>query len=389
MNGSSSVQFRLVVTQTEALGQKPGEGVDFKINPISPVKYFKPKKHYLHTSQPLFAMKNFLGFLLLVVFAFSCTESQHEKEISSIETVTGPISIDSLGLTLIHEHLLVDFIGADSVSLDRWDRDSVVQKVLPYLMEVKKFGVKTILECTPSFLGKDPILLQQLSEKSGIQILTNTGYYGAVEGKYLPAHAFSETAEQLSERWIAELENGIGETGIKPAFIKISVNESELLSPIDQKLVKAAGLTHQKSGLTIASHTGTWKTAAQEVTILQEMEIDPSAFVWVHAQAEEDFQNYQRAADLGVWISLDGIGWRLTPYVDRLIYAKENGFLDQVLISHDAGWYDPSQAGGGEFQPFTNIFEELIPILNERGFSREDWNQLLIENPKQAFGGGL
>lgn len=281
--------------------------------------------------------------------------------------------------------MLVDFIGADSISPDRWNRDSVVAKVLPYLLEVKKHGVKTILDCTPSFLAKDPLLLKELSEKSGIRILTNTGYYGAVNGKYLPPHAFKESADQLADRWISEFENGIEGTGIKPGFIKISVNESDTLREVDRKLVKAAGLTHQKTGLQIASHTGTWKTAIQEVEILQEMGVDPSAFVWVHAQAEQDFQNYVKAAEMGVWISLDGIGWSLEEYVERLVFAKEEGFLNQVLISHDAGWYDPAKPNGGEFQPFTNIFEKLIPALNKKGFSQSDWNQLMIENPKQAF----
>lgn len=293
--------------------------------------------------------------------------------------------MDSLGKTLIHEHMLVDFVGADSIHPGRWNRDSVVARVLPYLMDLKKHGVRSVLDCTPSYLGKDPILLQQLSEKSGIRILTNTGYYGEVGGKYLPKHAFSETAEELSERWIAEFENGIEGTGIRPGFIKISVNEADTLSQIDQKLVKAAALTHLKTGLTIASHTGTWKTAIQEVRILQEMGVDPSAFVWVHAQNEPDFKNYQVAAELGVWISLDGIGWAIEPYVERLLFAKEKGILDRVLISHDAGWYDPAKLGGGDFQPFTTIFEKLIPILSEKGFSQSDWNLLLIQNPTIAF----
>ncbi|MDE0560065.1 phosphotriesterase [Algoriphagus sp. NF] len=293
--------------------------------------------------------------------------------------------IDSMGLTLIHEHMLVDFIGADSINSDRWNRDLVTSKVLPYLMEVKKHGVRTILDCTPSYLAKDPLLLKSLSEKSGIQILTNTGFYGAVGGKYLPDFVQTESAEQLADRWIAEFEIGIEGTGIKPGFIKISVNEADTLSPIDQKLVKAAGITHQKTGLTVASHTGFWRTAVQEVRILQEMGVNPSEFVWVHAQNEQDFENYKVAGEMGVWISLDGIGWAIDPYVNRLIFAKENGILGNVLISHDAGWFDPAKPGGGDFQPFTNIFEKLIPILNERGFTEEDWGLLLKENPKSAF----
>lgn len=330
-------------------------------------------------------MAKYLINIFLISLLFSCGNPDAVKNEAYFNSVTGKFPIDSLGLTLIHEHMLVDFIGADSISPDRWNRDSVQAKVLPFLLEIKKHGVRTILDCTPSYLAKDPLLLKSLSEKSGIRILTNTGFYGAVGGKYLPDFVQTESAEQLAARWIAEFETGIEGTGIKPGFIKISVNEADTLSQIDQKLVKASGLTHQQTGLIIASHTGTWKTAAQEVLILQKMNVHPSAFVWVHAQAEQDFENYQKAADLGVWISLDGIGWAIDPYVERLLFAKERGILDQILISHDAGWYDPAKVGGGDFQPFTNIFEKLIPILKERGFSQADWNQLMIENPKRAF----
>ncbi|RIW17357.1 phosphotriesterase [Algoriphagus lacus] len=330
-------------------------------------------------------MSKFLIFIFLSIHLASCQNPPSNKIDDYINTVTGPISIDSIGLTLIHEHMLVDFIGADSISPDRWNRDSVVAKVLPYLLQVKEHGVKTILDCTPSYLAKDPLLLKTLSEKSGIQILTNTGFYGAVGGKYLPDFVQTESAEQLAERWVAEFENGIEGTGIKPGFIKISVNEADTLSETDQKLVRAAAITHLNTGLTIASHTGTWKTAAQEVKILQEMGVKPSEFVWVHAQAEKDFENYRKAAEMGVWISLDGIGWAIEPYVERLVFAKEKGILNRVLISHDAGWYDPAKAGGGDFQPFTNIFEKLIPELKPQGFTEKDLKLLLEDNPKSAF----
>lgn len=330
-------------------------------------------------------LKNLIS-LIFFALLFSCSKPKVEKPQAYFNSVSGTHSIDSMGLTLIHEHMLVDFIGADSVSADRYNRDSVIQKVLPYLLEVKKFGVKTILECTPSFLGKDPELLRLLSEQSGIQLVTNAGFYGAVNGKYLPKYAFTETSEQLADRWIAEFENGIGDSGIKPGFIKISVNAETPLREVDAKLVRAAGLTYQKTGLRIASHTGPWFAAEQEVEILQEMGIDPSAFVWVHAQNEPDFANFKKAAELGVWISWDGIGWEVDSYVDRLLFAKEKGFLDQVLISHDAGWYKPGEVNGGDFQPFMAIFTNLIPELDARGFGEEDWNMLLIDNPKRAFG---
>ncbi|WP_262893969.1 phosphotriesterase family protein [Pararhodonellum marinum] len=291
-----------------------------------------------------------------------------------------------MGKTLIHEHILVNFIGAEEVGYHRWNRDSVMERVLPYLLELKAHGVNTIIECTPAYLGRDPELLQALSKRTGIQFLTNTGYYGAVDGKYLPVHVHMETAEQLASRWIFEFENGIEDTGIKPGFIKISVNAQDPLSEVDQKIVKAAGLTHLATGMVIASHTGPWMAAKQQLDILQSVGVSPDAFIWVHAQQEKNFDLYMEGAKRGCWISLDGVVWDVERHVERLVFAKENQILDHVLISHDAGWYSPGEPEGGDFIGFTAIFDTLIPILQKEGFSDQDFDDLLVKNPGLAFG---
>jgi phosphotriesterase-related protein len=328
-------------------------------------------------------MKRIIIPFLFIFIIFSCTEKKTDS--SYIQTVSGKISPDEMGLTLIHEHILVDFIGADSTGYHRWDKDSVVQRVLPFLEEIKSKGVKTIIECTPSYLGKDPVLLQKLTDLTGIRFLTNTGYYGAVAGKYLPEHAFTETAIELASRWIKEFEDGIEGTGVIPGFIKISVNEGDELSEEDQKLVMAAAITHLETGLLIVSHTGPWNTAKAEIDVLQESGVDVSNFVWVHAQAEKDFANYLIAAEYGVWISLDGIAWDVPGHLDRFVYCKENGILDRVLLSHDAGWYSPGEPNGGDFIGFTALFDELIPLLKEKGFTQKELDLMLIKNPAKAF----
>ncbi len=212
---------------------------------------------------------------LLLITACNTKESR-------IITVTGEIPASAMGKTLHHEHVLVDFIGADSTGYDRWSKDSVVEKVLPYLLEIKKLGYKTLVECTPAYLGRDPQLLKMLSEKSGIQIITNTGYYSAVGGKYIPKHGYTETAEQLADRWIDEAKNGIEGTGIYPGFIKISV-ESGNLEEINRKVVEAACITHKATGLVIMSHTGLAVPAFQQLEILEKNGVSPSAFIFTHA----------------------------------------------------------------------------------------------------------
>ena len=303
-----------------------------------------------------------------------------------INTVMGPVSIDSLGLTLIHEHILVDFIGADQTGYHRWDRDSVVAKMLPFLLRVKKRGINTLFECTPAYLGRDPLLLKELSQNSGIQLITNTGFYGAVGDKFVPAFAFNESADSLARIWIKEFEEGIEETGIKPGFIKIAVDPDSTLSAIDEKILRAAILTHKETGLTLVSHTGPDAPAFAQMKILKEEGLSLEAWVWTHAQNGTDAGRI-RAAQQGAWISIDNIQRHLIGRSISQVKALQTaGLLHRVLISHDAGWYRPGEPKGGKVRGYTDIFTHFIPALKAEGFSEEEIDLLLIKNPQEAYG---
>ena len=290
-------------------------------------------------------------------------------------TVLGEINSRDVGITLIHEHILVDFVGADTISFSRWDRKKVREAVVPYLIEAKKAGVQAILDCTPAYLGRDVLLLREVSQDSGLHILTNTGYYGAANNKYLPPWAFTETATQLAQRWIREYEEGIESSGIRPGFIKIGVMGGAL-SPLHQKLVRAAALTHLHTGLTICSHTGPAQPAFEEIALLKEMGVHPSAFVWVHAQAESDKSTYLTAARHGAWVSLDGMGWGdFEKYAAWISQLKSQGLLHQVLVSHDAGWFRPGEPDPmKDFQGYTHFFDTIWPRLAAAGFTKTDYD---------------
>jgi phosphotriesterase-related protein len=294
-----------------------------------------------------------------------------------------------LGLTLMHEHVLVDFIGASEVSRSRYDADVVFQTVLPHLQQVRKLGCDTLVECTPAYLGRDPQLLKRLSDASGVHILSNTGYYGAAKDKHVPAFAFTETAEQLAARWIREAERGLDDMlikpGIRPAFMKIGVDEAPL-SAIDAKLVRAAAITHRATGLPIASHTGTGAAAMAELDLLEAAAVPSSAFIWVHAQSERDDSFHDRAARRGAWVEFDGISpASLARHLELVQRMKTQRLLDHVLVSHDAGWYHVGEPGGGQFRPYTTLFTDFIPALKSAGFSDAEVRRLLVENPRRAL----
>ncbi|HEU5147138.1 MAG TPA: phosphotriesterase [Chryseosolibacter sp.] len=330
--------------------------------------------------------RNFLRQTALFSTAlFAAFNSEARADKRSVMTVNGEIDAAAMRQTLIHEHILVDFIGAEEINPPRWDRELVIEKVLPYLQEAKNAGCQTFIDCTPNYLGRDVVLLKQLSEKSGLTIITNTGYYGGSDHKFLPPHVFTETAEQLASRWIREWQDGIDGTAIKPGFMKISVNPAHL-TDVSLKLIQAAAVAHKKTGLTIASHTGPAQPAFEQIAVLKSNRIDPSAFIWVHAQNESNIDHHIKAAQEGAWVSLDGLrADNVAEYAHKLVALKAQNALHRVLVSHDAGWYDPGKPDGGEFREYTVLFRKLIPALEQEGFTESDIIQLTVENPANAF----
>jgi phosphotriesterase-related protein len=292
---------------------------------------------------------------------------------------------DRLSVTLVHEHVLVDFVGADKVSPDRYSRNAAFAKALPHLKRIHALGCRTLVECTPAYLGRDPLLLKRLSEASGIAILTNTGYYGAANDKFVPAHAWKESADQLASRWIAEARLGIDGTRIKPAFMKIGV-DSGPLSDIDAKLVIAAARTHRLIGLPVWSHTGDGAAARAQIDLLKREGMPLHAFVWVHAQNEPDGAVHLRAARDGVWVSFDGLSQEtIERYLELVVAMRAAGRLDRVLVSHDAGWYHVGEQDGGGYRPHDLLFTAFVPRLRERGFGDADIHRLLVENPRRVL----
>lgn len=300
-------------------------------------------------------------------------------------TVTGMRTPSMLGVALTHEHVLVDFIGADKVNPNRYSQDEAFEVALPHLQQIKDLGCDTLMECTPAYIGRDPVLLRRLAEATNMSILTNTGYYGAAGQKFIPAHAYTDTVDDLATRWLLEWRHGIGSTGIRPGFIKTGVDAGPLPA-INQKLIRACARTHLASGLTIAAHTGDGVAALEELALLRAEGVAGSAFIWVHAQGHPDLDIYTRAAAQGAWVSLDGVGpTSVTRHVEWVVEMKQRGLLRRVLVSHDAGWYNVGEPKGGNYRPYDVVFTKFIPALRDAGFTDDDVRQLMVSNPAEAF----
>ncbi|MEF8811654.1 MAG: twin-arginine translocation signal domain-containing protein, partial [Bacteroidales bacterium] len=251
------------------------------------------------------------------------TEGALDKK--TIMTVTGPISLSEAGTFLTHEHVLSRF-GMEPAEPPVYEEQQVYSEVVPYLKYLKTLGIQTIADCTTAYFGRDAGILKELSKRSGMNIVANTGFYGAADDRYVPSFVDSTSPEKLAEKWIAEFNDGI-EGSVKPGFIKTAI-DSGGMSKTDQKLVEAAAITSKETGLSIAVHTGgNLEGARKEMDIFRHHGVNLNSWIWVHAQGADTGATVD-AARKGAWISIDDLR---QPYYD----FKSQKTFDSSTLKED------------------------------------------------------
>ncbi len=303
-------------------------------------------------------------------------------QMARIMTVQGEIDAADLGFTLPHEHILVDFGGAETASADRYDREEVVRTMRPYVEEIAAAGVRSFVDCSPMYLARDVRVLRALSEQTGMQFITNTGQY---KEPYLPEETFDITAQALAEQWIREWEEGIDGTDVRPGFIKTAV-EPGPLAPTQQKVITAAAITSRATGLTIGTHTCAGIAAMHVLRLLSVHQVDPAKWIFIHAHQEKDFDLIRMVAREGCWIELDGIGAASDASIlAMLLKLLDAGHVGQVLLSHDAGWYSVGEPNGGKPRPYTHLGETFLPLMRDFGIDEPTIHRITVGNPARAF----
>ncbi|MEL7161558.1 MAG: phosphotriesterase [Bacteroidota bacterium] len=312
----------------------------------------------------------------------ACSSDLASDPERTVHTVRGPVDAAELGFTLTHEHLFSNF-GKDIDSTDVYDEAALLAQVVPYLQSLHERGVTSVVDCTTQHFGRRVDLLRTLADSTGINIITNTGVYGAANDRYVPAYCYDLPVEDIAQRWITEYEQGIAGSGIRPGFIKLAFDDGDP-STIDRKLFTAGILTHRATGLTLAVHTGNNVVAAnRQMEMLAEHRVGLDAWIWTHANKVPDVEVLLRAATRGAWISLDGVKKNNVPeYLSRLERFREAGLLNRVLLSHDGNGFP----GGGAIRPFAALVTDLIPALQQGGFTPTEIELLTVRNPLSAFG---
>jgi phosphotriesterase-related protein len=218
-----------------------------------------------------------------------------------------------------------------------------------------------------------------------LPVVVPTGVYG--RANFAPPEHKNMSEDELTDLFISEIREGIDGTDIKAGFIKIATGGSNMTA-LEEKILRAAGRAAQETGAAIASHTTVSSNATKQADILES--ISPEIrFIWVHAQSVSNRNLYQQLAERGVFIEFDSLGWNPgqdSTFITAIKELLAAGYGEQILLSHDAGWYQSGEQNGGTQMPYTYLIETFIPKLKDSGIDDEAIRMITEINPIRAFG---
>jgi phosphotriesterase-related protein len=305
-----------------------------------------------------------------------------------IQTVQGPVAIEALGLVLPHEHLFTDLRGPLAPGYARAAPEAVARVMGPFLAAAHAAGVTAFVECSTVGVGRNIAVLRHLADITPIHIVAPTGVYREA---FVPPSIRGMSIEEMAELWVRDLTEGIEGTDVCAGFIKISASDGGP-TILEERILKAAALASQQTGAAVASHTANGAIARREMEILESAGLNLGRFIWVHANLEADTAIHLEAAQRGAYVEFDAVGaeWQSqTAMIEYTLALIEAGYAEKILLSHDAGWYDPSQPGGqpeeGGIRGFTALVDDYLPALRARGVTYDLAHLLTVANPARAF----
>ena len=313
---------------------------------------------------------------------FKTRDGDAEPRLSEVITVRGPIPPEEMGITQPHEHLLLDAMdlyGQYGFVID--DEELVIDELDAFTRN----GGKTICDPTVDEIGRTPEGLVRVSESAGIHVLMGAGWYK--EAGY-PSIVEERTSKELSEILVSEIEDGVGESGVRAGFIGEIGTGRHHIKPAEERVFRAAALAQSRTGVAITTHTTRWGTLAlEQIALLEEYGADLSKVIIGHLGDRRGVKHLLPIAERGVYLEVDNIGY--LDYQPEEVRAGnvaalvKEGFSDRVLVSEDVCMLGHLKFNGGKGYGY--LLEVFVPMLRERGVSEEDVRRVLVENPARAF----
>jgi phosphotriesterase-related protein len=320
-----------------------------------------------------------------------------------IETVKGPIDVDALGPTLMHEHVFV--LSTDYAQNygpgQWWDEHERVEHAIGRLRSLHAKGVTSIADPTVVGLGRYIPRMKRIAEQVPVNIIAATGVYtyGDLPFPYAnrgPGSMFGGDEPMVAD-FVRDISEGIADTGVKAGFLKCAVEHADV-SPGVERVLRAVAKAHVATGAPITVHTSSPEcTGRYVVKVLTEEGADLTKVVIGHAGDSNDLDYLMELADTGALIGMDRFGIDLfnsTPErINTIVALASRGYADRMVLAHDAScwidWFGPDvlamQAALTPNWHYEHISDDVLPALAEAGVTAEQIDEMMVGNPRRYF----
>jgi phosphotriesterase-related protein len=314
---------------------------------------------------------------------------------NTVNSVLGPLTIDELGFTLMHEHIIGAGAGIAQNYPELFGAD-FMDRIVHSLTQAKDAGIDTIVDATPLDLGRDVTVLANASRMSGVNIIACTGFL-------LGAPRFCEgvSADQLAQLLVREIRDGIAGTNIKAGILK-SASDIEGVTEWQETVLRAVARAHLMTNVPIMLHSyAPGRVGEQQVAILKEEGVDLRRVKVDHCNDTTDIGYLTWLLEQGCYLGMDRYpGWSLTPLTRTQTIKKliDAGHVDRLLPSHD--WIlahvmgmSPAAIKAREEEErlnphdFLYLKKVVFPQLREMGVPESILSRLCITGPRNFFEG--
>ncbi|NNN10987.1 MAG: phosphotriesterase [Acidimicrobiaceae bacterium] len=316
-----------------------------------------------------------------------------------VETIKGPISVDSLGQTLMHEHVFV--LTPDiqqNYETEFGDEQTRIDQAVDRLDALYKAGISTIVDLTVVGLGRFIPRIQKIADRTEINIITATGLYTYNDPPlffhFRGPNRLLGGEEKMIEMFIRDIEVGIDDTGVKAAILKCATDEPGV-TPGVERVLRAVARAQLATDVPISTHTfAHGEVGLAQQKIFAEEGVDLSKVIIGHSGDTTDLDYLRKLIDAGSYIGMDRFGIDiLLPFeqrVDTVAKMCELGYAEKMVLSHDYAchndWLDDAVVEN--VTPnwhYLHIVNDVIPALKARGVSDSDIQTMMIDNPRKIF----
>lgn len=298
---------------------------------------------------------------------------------TTIETVTGPIEGEDVGLALAHEHVFVDLLGPDHPDYGKVDWSEVRTACVDRLGDLRRQGVDLFVDVTAFGLGRNVAFLREVSEATGVRITCATGMYKG----FIPPEWADALPEELAEVFIGDLTGGIDDTDVKAGVIKLATTETGATAR-ETAVHRAGAMAAVTTGAAIVLHSPHAEVTRSVMAVLEAEGFDPVRLTWAHAHDSTLEENLELAAR-GVTISFDAIGVKDdAEMLDRIERLTAAGHGEQIVVSTDTSvWINPPEMAYE--RSIEHLLGTFLPAVETR-LGAETRTRLARENVVRALG---